>query len=280
MHGRVLLRRAATAVRTRWADEDWTVCAVRKSILTTSNCLTILLSTAIVSSTVFSGETELIEPVRPYVRRVVQSFDSIPQSRQHALSEVADYIVNRIDSGQRAKLVFVCTHNSRRSHLSHIWCDTAATYFDVPQVETYSGGTEETACNIRTVRAMRRTGLSVVASTEGNNPIYLVQCSELRPPIRAYSKVYFADGNPTSEFAAMMCCASADEQCPMLEGADERFSLHYEDPKVADDTPAEPGRYDERSFEIAREMFFVMSEVSRRLATRAPAESGIHAGSP
>ncbi|REJ98509.1 MAG: protein-tyrosine-phosphatase [Planctomycetota bacterium] len=207
----------------------------------------------------------MIEPVRPYVRGVVDSIDSLPAERKDKLSRVAEYIAARVADGETAKLVFICTHNSRRSHLSQIWCQTAAAYYGVPRVATYSGGTEATACNIRTIRALRRAGLSAVASTEGENPVYLVQYSELRPPIRAYSKVYSQEGNPTSEFAAMMCCSDADRECPDVAGADGRFPLHYEDPKVADNTPEEAQRYDERSLEIAREMFFLMAEVLRRL---------------
>ena len=224
-----------------------------------------LLAVVVWPASVTADETELVEPVRPYVRRVVESLDSLPTERQQVLSGAADYVIERIESGQPAQLVFICTHNSRRSHLSHIWCQTAIAYYDVPGVKTYSGGTQETACNIRTIRALRRAGLSAVASTEGKNPVYLVQYAEDGPPIRAYSKLYTEEGNPTSEFAALICCSDADRSCPVVDGADGRFALHYEDPKVADDTPLESQQYDERSLEIAREMFFLMSEVARRL---------------
>ncbi|TWT63803.1 protein-tyrosine-phosphatase [Rubinisphaera italica] len=212
-----------------------------------------------------ADETQLIEPVRPFVSRVVHSMESLPSERKEMLMAITDYIVEQIERGENAKLVFVCTHNSRRSHLSQVWCSTAAAYYEVPHIETYSGGTEATACNIRTVRALRRSGLSVVASTEGDNPVYLVQYSEKLPSIRAYSKVYFEEGNPSSDFAVMLCCSDADKKCPVVEGSDSRFALHYEDPKIADNTPKESKRYDERSLQIAREMFFVMSEVSKRI---------------
>ena len=105
----------------------------------------------------------------------------------------------------------------------------------------------------------------MVASTEGDNPVYLVQYSESRPPLRTYSKVYDGEGNPLSDFAAMMCCSDVDTRCPVVTGSDGRFQLHYEDPKAADDTPAEAERYDERSFQIACEMFFVMEQAAGRL---------------
>jgi arsenate reductase len=120
------------------------------------------------------------------------------------LEELALYVTKRLSSGQAADLTFICTHNSRRSHLAQIWCQVAAHYFAAPNVRAFSGGTAATACNVRTIRALRRAGLSAVASTEGDNPLYLVQFADDAPPIKAYSKVYRAEENPQTGFAATM----------------------------------------------------------------------------
>ena len=208
---------------------------------------------------------DLIEPVQPFAAEVAASIDKLPQERKTLLDSVADYVATRVGDGKPAKLTFICTHNSRRSHLAQIWCQVAAEFYGVPKVMTYSGGTESTACNIRTVRALRRAGLSVVASTSGENPRYLVQYSEDRPPLNSFSKVYDRQGNPTEAFAAMMCCSDADQRCPVVAGSDGRFPLHYEDPKVADGTPQEAQKYDERCRQIAEEMFYVMSQVAKTL---------------
>jgi hypothetical protein len=58
-----------------------------------------------------------------------------------------------------------------------------------------------------------------------------------------------------------MTCSEADKNCPVVRGAAVRVALPYEDPKVADGTPAEAARYDERSRQIATEMFYLFSEV-------------------
>jgi arsenate reductase len=212
-----------------------------------------------------AADTDLIEPVRPFVKDVVAGLDSVPPARQALLNKTADYISGRLRADESANLIFICTHNSRRSHLAQVWCQVAASYYDVPDIKTFSGGTEATACNIRTVRSLRRSGLSVVASTIEKNPVYLIQFSEHTPPLAAFSKVYGHEANPQKEFAAMMCCGDADEKCPVVSGADRRFALHYEDPKVADDTAEEAERYDERSLQIAQEMFFLMSKVAEEL---------------
>jgi arsenate reductase len=226
---------------------------------------TVVVAAAMSATLSLANESRLVEPVRPFVKRVEASLKDLPQERREMLSEVAAAVVEQIESGQRAQLVFICTHNSRRSHLSQVWCEVAAEYYSVADVHTFSGGIEATACNIRTARSLRRAGLSVAASTTGDNPIYLIQYSDEKLPIHAYSKVYSEKGNPTEKFLALMCCSDADEKCPVVVGASERFPLHYDDPKSADGTPQEAARYDERSFQIAREMFFVMSRVAKEL---------------
>lgn len=212
---------------------------------------------------------ELLETLGPYVDRAVAEAQQLPESRTELLSSAADKIAASIDGGDRANLVFICSHNSRRSHLSQVWAQVAAQYHDLPQISTYSGGTEATACNIRTVRAMRRAGLSIVNQSFGPNPVYLVQYAERQPPLKAYSKRFTDKENPAKGFWAMMCCSEADEACPVVTGAAGRIALHYEDPKVADDTPRESEAYDERSRQIAAEMFYLMSQIKRRLPESA-----------
>ncbi|MEM9364842.1 MAG: protein-tyrosine-phosphatase [Planctomycetota bacterium] len=207
----------------------------------------------------------LLETTSDFVASVEANIESLPRDRQDLLSELAAYVVGRKRLGHTARLTFICTHNSRRSHFGQLWCQAAASYYGVLGVETFSGGTEATACNIRTVNSLRRSGVSVVATSGGHNPIYLAAFSDRQPPIQLFSKVYNEDGNPTKEYGAMMCCSDADERCPIVSGADARIALHYRDPKEADDTPLESARYDERSQQIAVEMFFAMRSVSEQL---------------
>ena len=58
-----------------------------------------------------------------------------------------------------------------------------------------------------------------------------------------------------------MTCSDADENCPFIPGTEMRIPVRYEDPKEFDGTPEESLRYDERSRQIASEMFFVFSQV-------------------
>jgi hypothetical protein len=212
---------------------------------------------------------ELLPALQPYVAEVARELHTISAERQKVLAEIAAAVAARLEQEKGAHLTFICTHNSRRSHMSQVWLQTAAQYYGLGNVHAWSGGTEVTACNCRTVTAMRRVGFAIHDATQGDNPLYLIRYAPDRPPIRAYSKRYDADDNPKRGFIALMTCSKADQTCPIVEGAIARFPIHYADPRVCDDTPTETAAYNERCREIAREMFFIMSEVRRRLGEPA-----------
>jgi len=197
-----------------------------------------------------------------YLQDAGNRFDEIPSSRKDDLVKVADYIRERLSKSEPAKLTFICTHNSRRSHLSQIWAQVAADCYGLSGVETFSGGTEATALNPRAVAAMQRCGLKIVADDlNAVNPRYSVYGSDTSEPQICFSKVYDAPPNPTNDYCAVMTCSQADEACPLVMGCDLRAAIRYEDPKVADDTEFEAQRYDERSVQICSEMLYLMSLV-------------------
>jgi arsenate reductase len=119
---------------------------------------------------------------------------------------------------------------------------------------------EVTAFNERAVASLERSGFRVISEGEGN-PVYTVYYSENRPPIRAFSKLYDDPENRAPGFAAVMTCSDADENCPFIPGTQARIPLRYKDPKEFDGTPEEALKYDERSMQIASEMFYVFSNI-------------------
>jgi arsenate reductase len=197
-----------------------------------------------------------------YLNERAAEFDTIPDERKIDLRKVADYIRDRLLKREPANLTFICTHNSRRSHISQIWAQVAATYYGLSDIETFSGGTEATAFNPRAVAAMQRCGLKIAADDlNTTNPNYSIFTSDASRPQICFSKVYDASPNPTNSFCAVMTCSQADDACPLVNGSDLRIPIRYEDPKVADDTEFESERYDQRSAQICREMLYMMSRV-------------------
>ena len=190
-----------------------------------------------------------------YLQELIDEADLIPNERKRELQRIVGYI-DRVEAP--AQLNFICTHNSRRSHISQIWATTAAAFYDL-DIECYSGGTEATAFNPRAVAAMERAGFQIY-NPGGDNPQYEVSYAEDEPVITCFSKTFDDPENPEDDFAAIMTCSHADANCPFIPGA-TRMSLTYRDPKEADDTPEESERYDERVRQIGRELLFAFSTV-------------------
>lgn len=197
-----------------------------------------------------------------YLNQRAKEFDAIPTDRKADLAKVALYIRERLSKSEPAKLTFICTHNSRRSHLSQIWAQVAAEFYGLDGVETFSGGTEATAFNSRAVAAMQRCGLKIIAGDPASaNPRYNVYTADSATPQVCFSKAYGEPPNPSQGYCAVMTCSQADDACPLVMGCDLRIPIRYEDPKVADDTEFEAQRYDERSTQICSEMLYMISMV-------------------
>lgn len=194
-----------------------------------------------------------------YIQNIVFELDAVPSTsyRYERLIEIVDFIKFNQAEGKPIKLTFICTHNSRRSHLCQIWAATAAEYYGVSDILTYSGGTEATNFNPRAVSAIERAGFKV-QNPGGDNPHYNVSMDVDIPVMECFSKVYDDPYNPQHDFAAIMTCSDADENCPVVFGASKRVSLTYIDPKESDGTPQESEVYDERCRQIAGEMFWMM----------------------
>jgi arsenate reductase len=196
-----------------------------------------------------------------YIGMVINEFDNIPMERKKSLQEIAGYLNINLKNNNQASAVFICTHNSRRSHICQIWAQTAAYYYGIKNFESFSGGTEVTAFHPNAVKAMKNAGFQIEILSNGNNPVYKITFSEDVPSLSVYSKKYNADINPDKNFCAVMTCSEAEENCPYIPGASFRISILYEDPKAYDGTSKEAEAYEERTHQIAREIFYLFSQV-------------------
>ncbi len=203
----------------------------------------------------------LLPALQLTVEQLTNEFNDIPLERKAILRELTQFVQMKVNSKLPVYLNFICTHNSRRSHLSQIWAQAAAYYYNVPEVFCFSGGTEATAFNPRAVRAMQQAGFTIVIADDGTNPVYDVKYTSELPGIKAFSKKYDDPFNHNKDFAAVMTCSHADENCPVVLGAIARIPLRYEDPKNFDDTPQEAAKYTERVRQIGREILYAFSQV-------------------
>lgn len=202
--------------------------------------------------TLFSEIEEVIKTLNP---------ETISVERKTTLRILADYIQSKTSNHQEIRLNFICTHNSRRSHLSQVWAQTLAYYFDIRNIFCYSGGTESTALFPLVAESLQNAGFQIKVISKQENSIYSIKYAYNRHPIIGYSKKWDDDFNPKSEFVAIMTCDSANETCPTISGAEKRIAITYEDPKDFDNTSQKGAKYNERSLQIATELFYVFSQI-------------------
>lgn len=194
-----------------------------------------------------------------YIENLLLGLDSITDERKKQLEPLLKYLKLKKGNQEMIHLNFVCTHNSRRSQLSQVWGQTAADYFKI-NCKTYSSGVEVTAFNERAVKALAKVGFKITHSN-GENPIYELDNGISDKLSRCFSKLIDHSDNPKEKFAAVMTCSHADENCPVIFGMEERIALNYEDPGKFDGTAMEEAKYEERSEQIAKEMFYLFQNL-------------------
>ncbi len=201
----------------------------------------------------------------PEIEKTIQqlNFESITAERKIILQPLIDYIQLKVTNQQEIRLNFICTHNSRRSHLSQVWAQTSAAFYGIKNTFCYSGGTEATALFPMAAQTLSKQGFQIETISQGNNPVYSIKHNENTHPIIGFSKTFDNSFNPQSEFAAILTCSSADQGCPFIAGAEKRIPITYEDPKTFDNTAQQAEKYEERSLQIATELFYVFAQIQK-----------------
>lgn len=206
---------------------------------------------------------EIFDKLAITTESLIGDFGCIPEERKHLLDELCLYIVSKLGSKSEINLVFICTHNSRRSHMAQLWAQAAAYHYHVPHINTFSGGTQKTAFNSAAVHALKDAGFKFSLEKEGKNPKYKVEFTKSKDhALICFSKLYDHKKNPKENFVAVMTCSEADEACPVISGASYRTTISYDDPKKFDGKENQLEAYQERSKQIGREMLYVFSRVA------------------
>lgn len=190
---------------------------------------------------------------------ISKNFKEINPERKGLLEKLASHIQEKFNSGKEINLVYVCTHNSRRSHLGQIWAKVVADFYGF-NINTFSAGTEATAFNQNAINALKSAGFDVEKLDETTNPKYEVVFGENKLSL-CFSKTIDDGTLPKENFVAIMTCGDADENCPFIPGCDLRIGTTYFDPKSYDNSILQDEKYTERSNQIAMECLYVFSLV-------------------
>ncbi|MSP57871.1 MAG: protein-tyrosine-phosphatase [Flavobacteriaceae bacterium] len=232
-------------------------------------------------------QAQNFEVLQKYWTKIENSPNNISADRKRDLQSLANYVANSLKKDSVVDVMFICTHNSRRSHFGQIWMAAAAHHLNISGVNTFSAGTEATAFNPRAIAALGRAGLiaehipdpialqrldssnaqlKYIDAMNINNKVMVITFGMRARPVFCFSKTIDHPLNPKVDFGAVMTCSSADAACPVVKGADFRVAIPYVDPKLSDNMPEELSTYDERCLQIATEMLWVMQSVKQQLA--------------
>lgn len=207
----------------------------------------------------------ILAPLLATIQELEIDLDTIESARKVALLTLVSKIKKTMDESRPVQLNFICTHNSRRSHLAQIWAHIAADYYGLDHMQMYSGGTESTAMFSVIKSTLISQGFLINEISGGDNPVYAIRYANNRYPIIAFSKRYDHAYNPTKEFIAVMTCDHADTHCPVVIGSDYKIALTYDDPKAFDESPLQTQKYLEKSNQIASEMMIIFKTLSEQI---------------
>lgn len=173
-------------------------------------------------------------------------------------------------------LLFVCTHNARRSQLAQAW--GSLIFAGVPALHCASGGAERTRCHPSAVAALRRSGWTVVEKPLKTSPGATSQVeytavwpepsvacdlssktvAEVQQPLNG------ASASPAPTVALLLCGDDPGSKCPRVPGAAGCFSWQYADPGKSDGALAEAATYDATSTAIREGLVELHANVMSR----------------
>lgn len=184
-----------------------------------------------------------------------QNFDFISPERKAVLQKAADFIRTKLAKGEAVNIIYICTHNSRRSHYGQIAAAMASSFYGINNVNSFSGGTEVSAFHLNAITALQTMGFVISVESSKSNPVYKVSFGE-DEFTTCYSKLYSNVTNQLKDFVAVMTCDHADQYCPFIPNAGIRISTPFEDPKKSDGTPEQSKVYQSRFKKIATEVLY------------------------
>ena len=205
------------------------------------------------------------DSLKKYINNIIITLENNFKKRKPLLLSVSRYISKKSINKNKVNILFICTHNSRRSQLAQVWSYVASKYFKLNNIMTFSGGTEVSKFNLNAIGSLKRAGLEIKKNNNQENFFYLVKISKDDLGLKCFSKKHNSDYNPKKNFISITTCSEADKECPIIVGADKKVFIPYKDPKFFDGSDQKKTIYDQCCFIIAQEMFFIMKNVKKTI---------------
>lgn len=197
--------------------------------------------------------------IEEFLRKSAMTINEIKPKRMEKLDVIARMIKKDVQHKGLANVVFVCTHNSRRSQFAEVALSLCLRELNMEQIETYSCGTEETRIAQPVVDLLKTYDMEVSEEVDKENPIVSLDYEGWSKKL--FSKTYEYKGFEDKEFVAVMVCDDAAENCPFVPRFVNRIPHSYIDPKRADGTDLQEKRYSQTFSLILQEMMYLALKI-------------------
>ncbi len=193
----------------------------------------------------------------------------IPSSRRDTLRLIGDTLLHMLDTRGRGEILFAGVTDGSLTQLAQIWLYTALNYYKVSGIRVYSGGLKPDAINYRIVAALKRHGFTILpVQGYADNPVYFFNLGRMFPDYTIFAKSIDYHANPHDGFLAVPVNPAADQVDFSEYGACCVIPCHWQRPDIWDDTQVEAMKYDEYTFQIGRDMFFLAAYLSDKIKAR------------
>lgn len=200
-----------------------------------------------------------------YVKDFPKEFRKIPEDRRYRLNEIVYYLEEQEEQRAPWQLTFISTNQTSVSHMTQVWSKVAAFYFGMEKFQSFSAGIKPESISINAILSMEKAGFIVYKTNVGGMDVYRVKYSYNLDPIVIFPKKLNHVKNPYDNFMAVFVDENADMNIQNIKGTYNRLLLTYTDPLGYSGSAIEAQVYDDSCRKIAVEMFYVFSQLHKRL---------------
>ncbi|UZR93650.1 hypothetical protein [Chondrinema litorale] len=193
-----------------------------------------------------------------FIRERISEFDLIEPRRKQTLGLISELILPAALAGRNISFLFVCSDNSIRTQLCHIWIKAAAQYFSIQNLRFYSGGVSVKGIPQPLINTLKTAGFKVKVLTKTSNPHLAIKISKEQNLGVFYSKYINVKENPKENFCAIITCQDVERELNLNMRTYLKVTIPYDSLEGLPEAN-EQKAYDLLSKKIAREMLYIMT---------------------
>ena len=160
-------------------------------------------------------------------------------------------VINKLNNNIKVcrDIVFICTHNSRRSIFCEVWANILANKY-LKNINFYSAGTERTSIHNEVIKSFSRLGIKTKENTIQIGETSIILKSKILKELKLDS------------FISIFTCGEAEESCPIDRRSQINIPLLFDDPKRYDGLKNERIEYDKTCSLIAKKLNFIIKRIN------------------